>query len=97
MILPGLNDTPEMVEGLKALLGRTPAKLNLIPYNTIPGAPYRVPTRAEIESFRERLEQAIPQPVSVREPRGSDVTGACGQLAAGATGGAGEGVAPASD
>jgi 23S rRNA (adenine2503-C2)-methyltransferase len=83
--LPGLNDTPEMVRSLKGLLGEMPAKLNLIPYNAIPGSPHRVPTRVEIDTFRERLERAIPQPVSVREPRGSDVTGACGQLAAGAT------------
>lgn len=78
--LAGLNDTPGMVNALRDLLGDLPAKINLIPYNAVEGADFRVPTDAEVERFAGRLQSALVQGVSIRRNRGNDVTAACGQL-----------------
>jgi len=78
--LPGVNDRPRDVVDLKALLRDLPCKLNLIPFNPFPGAPFRAPTGAEVEDFERRLGEAGFH-VLVRRPRGRDVLAACGQLA----------------
>ena len=56
-----------------------PAKINLIPFNPWPGAPYECSDWEQIESFAEivfRAGYASP----VRTPRGRDILAACGQL-----------------
>jgi 23S rRNA (adenine2503-C2)-methyltransferase len=54
--------------------------VNLIPYNPVPGLPYRAPTEAESESFVKRLRAAVRCSVTLRRPRGRDIAAACGQL-----------------
>jgi 23S rRNA (adenine2503-C2)-methyltransferase len=57
------------------------AKVNLIPFNSHPGMPYEKPDDEEIREFQKYLsERGIPSPV--RYSKGSDVSAACGQLAA---------------
>jgi 23S rRNA (adenine2503-C2)-methyltransferase len=57
-----------------------PAKINLIPYNPVPGLPYAPPTEEESERFLARLQSTLRCSVTLRRPRGRDIGGACGQL-----------------
>jgi 23S rRNA (adenine2503-C2)-methyltransferase len=80
VMLGGVNDAPEDVRRVVKLLAPLKSvKVNLIPWN--PGAlPYREPTAARIEEFRQILnDKGVP--TFVRYSRGRDVMAACGQLA----------------
>ena len=81
VLLAGVNDSDADVVRLAALLRRVPAKLNLIPFNPVPGLlPYAAPARARTLAIRDRLlERGLP--VSVRWSRGAEARAACGQLA----------------
>lgn len=70
-------DARELVRLLKAY--KLPAKVNLIPFNPWPGAPYECSTDERIRSFSNIVfEAGISAPV--RTPRGRDIDAACGQL-----------------
>jgi 23S rRNA (adenine2503-C2)-methyltransferase len=72
-------DAHELVRLLKHY--RLPAKVNLIPFNPWPGAPYECSTNERIRAFSNIVfEAGISAPV--RTPRGRDIDAACGQLAA---------------
>src|SRR5579859_3363011 len=79
VMLKGVNDTPAEARALVRLLAGIPAKVNLIPFNPWPGAPFECSSRAQIERFAQVLLSAgYASPV--REPRGRDILAACGQL-----------------
>ncbi|MGP1394103.1 MAG: 23S rRNA (adenine(2503)-C(2))-methyltransferase RlmN, partial [Inquilinaceae bacterium] len=79
VMLKGVNDTPADARELVRLLRGLPAKVNLIPFNPWPGAPYECSTPAAIEAFsRIVLDAGYSSPV--RTPRGRDIQAACGQL-----------------
>ena len=78
--LPEVNDLPEHADQLRSLLKGLPAKINLIPYNPVPGLPYRPPRGEESEAFLKRLRDAVGCSITLRRPRGRDIAGACGQL-----------------
>jgi 23S rRNA (adenine2503-C2)-methyltransferase len=81
VLLHGVNDTDADFERLVLLLRRVPAKLNLIPFNAVPGwLAYAPPTRARIVALRDRL-LAAGLPASIRWSRGASARAACGQLA----------------
>jgi len=81
VLLAGVNDTGADVLRLLTLLRRHPAKLNLIPFNEVPGwLDYRAPAKTRILEIRDRLLQAG-LPVSIRWSRGAEARAACGQLA----------------
>jgi 23S rRNA (adenine2503-C2)-methyltransferase len=81
VLLAGLNDTDGDVARLAKLLRANPAKLNLIPFNEVPGwLPYRAPDRARIVAIRDQL-LAQGLRVSIRWSRGATARAACGQLA----------------
>jgi hypothetical protein len=65
VLLADINDRPEHARQLAALLRGRPALLNVIPYNPVPGLPYRTPSTAAIEQFRQILERAGPLVVNV--------------------------------
>ena len=70
-------DAHELVRLLKRY--RLPAKVNLIPFNPWPGAPYDTSTPERVRRFSEIIfEAGISAPV--RTPRGRDIDAACGQL-----------------
>jgi 23S rRNA (adenine2503-C2)-methyltransferase len=79
LLLKGLNHSAEDAQRLGILLKGIPTKLNLIPFNPFPGAPFERPSDKEVADFKERLRRYGFQ-VSVRVSRGSDIYGACGQL-----------------
>jgi 23S rRNA (adenine2503-C2)-methyltransferase len=81
ILIDGVNDAEEDALRLRQLLRGLPAKVNLIPMNEHPGAPYRRPSDARIDRFAAILAEG-PAGVSVRRSRGDDIFAACGQLGA---------------
>jgi 23S rRNA (adenine2503-C2)-methyltransferase len=79
VMLKGVNDSLGDAKELVRLLKGLPAKINLIPFNPWPGAPYECSDWAQIEKFAEVVNRAgYASPV--RTPRGRDIMAACGQL-----------------
>jgi 23S rRNA (adenine2503-C2)-methyltransferase len=81
VMLRDKNDSDEDARELVRLLRhyRLPAKVNLIPFNPWPGAPYECSTPERIRAFSDIVfEAGISAPV--RRTRGQDIMAACGQL-----------------
>jgi len=81
VMLKDKNDSDADARELVRLIRRydLPAKVNLIPFNPWPGAPYECSTPERIRSFSNIVfEAGISAPV--RTPRGRDIDAACGQL-----------------
>ena len=79
VMLKGVNDSLADARELVRLLKGIPAKINLIPFNPWPGAPYDCSTGAAIAAFARLLnDSGLSAPV--RTPRGRDILAACGQL-----------------
>jgi 23S rRNA (adenine2503-C2)-methyltransferase len=79
VMLKGVNDSLAEARELVRLMKGIPAKINLIPFNPWPGAPYECSDWEQIEKFAEVLNRAgYASPV--RTPRGRDIMAACGQL-----------------
>ena len=79
VMLKGINDSPAEARELVRLLKGVPAKINLIPFNPWPGAPYECSDWETIEQFSDIVFNAgYASPV--RTPRGRDILAACGQL-----------------
>jgi 23S rRNA (adenine2503-C2)-methyltransferase len=79
VMLKGVNDSLADAKALVKLLKGIPAKINLIPFNPWPGAPYACSDWEQIEKFAEIVNRAgYASPV--RTPRGRDIMAACGQL-----------------
>lgn len=80
VMLDGVNDKPEHAYELLKILKGVPAKMNLIPFNPFPSAPYRTSTPEAIAKFQSILmEKGLH--TTVRKTRGDDIDAACGQLA----------------
>lgn len=81
VMLKGVNDRDEDAHGLVRLLRQydLPAKVNLIPWNPWPGAPFETSDPAQVARFSDIVYAAgISAPI--RRPRGRDIMAACGQL-----------------
>jgi 23S rRNA (adenine2503-C2)-methyltransferase len=79
VMLKGVNDSPAEARALVRLLAGVPAKVNLIPFNPWPGAPFECSSDAAIAAFSDIVFNAgYSSPV--RTPRGRDILAACGQL-----------------
>jgi 23S rRNA (adenine2503-C2)-methyltransferase len=79
VMLKGVNDSIADAKELVRLLAKIPAKINLIPFNPWPGAPFECSDWEQIEKFAEVVNRAgYASPV--RSPRGRDIMAACGQL-----------------
>jgi 23S rRNA (adenine2503-C2)-methyltransferase len=79
VMLKGVNDSPAEARELVRLLAGIPAKVNLIPFNPWPGAPYECSSEAAIAAFSD-IVFAAGYSAPVRTPRGRDILAACGQL-----------------
>ena len=79
VMLKDVNDSPAEARELVRLLAGIPAKVNLIPFNAWPGAPFEVSTDAAIKVFAD-IVNAAGYSSPVRRPRGADILAACGQL-----------------
>jgi 23S rRNA (adenine2503-C2)-methyltransferase len=79
VMLHGVNDSDEDAHRLMKLIEGIPAKINLIPFNEWPGAPYKRSSNNRIRAFSDIVHKAgYASPV--RKPRGEDIMAACGQL-----------------
>ncbi len=79
VMLKGVNDSDAEARKLVRLLAGIPAKINLIPFNPWPGAPYECSDWGRIEAFAQIVNKAgYASPI--RTPRGRDIDAACGQL-----------------
>ncbi len=79
VMLKGVNDSDADARQLVRLLKDIPSKVNLIPFNPWPGAPYECSSNNRIHAFRRILQEAgITTPI--RKTRGEDIMAACGQL-----------------
>ncbi len=81
VMLKDKNDSDDDARELVRLIRhyKLPAKVNLIPFNPWPGAPYECSSPERIRRFSEIIfESGISAPV--RTPRGRDIMAACGQL-----------------
>nr|WP_226575205.1 23S rRNA (adenine(2503)-C(2))-methyltransferase RlmN [Acuticoccus sediminis] len=79
VMLKGVNDSLADARALVELIRGIPAKINLIPFNSWPGAPYECSDWDQIEAFADIVNRAgYASPV--RTPRGQDILAACGQL-----------------
>jgi len=79
VMLRGVNDSDADARRLVKLIAGIPAKINLIPFNEWPGAPYQRSDWARIEAFADIVHKAgYASPI--RTPRGEDIMAACGQL-----------------
>ena len=79
VMLKGINDSDEDARRLISLIKGIPAKINLIPFNEWPGAPYKRSSNNRINAFADIIQNAgYSSPI--RKPRGEDIMAACGQL-----------------
>lgn len=79
ILIDGLNNTPEQAKLLAAYARRFHAKVNLIPYNTVEGLPWKRPSENDCYIFRDTLKIAGIA-VTMRIEKGGDIDAACGQL-----------------
>ena len=79
VMLKGVNDSDADARRLVKLIAGIPAKINLIPFNPWPGAPYERSDPDRIEAFG-RIVNRAGYASPVRTPRGEDIMAACGQL-----------------
>ena len=79
VMLKGVNDSPAEARALVKMLEGIPAKVNLIPFNPWPGAPFECSSDAAIAAFGD-IVNAAGYASPVRTPRGRDILAACGQL-----------------
>ena len=79
VMLAGVNDSDADAHRLVELIRGIPAKINLIPFNEWPGAPYKRSSNNRIHAFADIIHNAgYASPI--RTPRGEDIMAACGQL-----------------
>ena len=79
VMLDGVNDSDDDARRLIKLIEGIPAKVNLIPFNEWPGAPYKRSSNNRIRAFADIIYKAgYASPI--RTPRGEDILAACGQL-----------------
>ncbi|MFC6052663.1 23S rRNA (adenine(2503)-C(2))-methyltransferase RlmN [Acinetobacter sp. Ac_877] len=79
VMLDGVNDSLVHAEQMIKLLKNLPSKINLIPFNPFPHAPYERSSRNKIISFQKALSDAG-FVCTIRQTRGDDIDAACGQL-----------------
>lgn len=80
VMLDHINDSTEHAHQLAEVLKNTPCKINLIPWNPFPEAPYGKSSNSRVDRFQKTLME-YGFTVTVRKTRGDDIDAACGQLA----------------
>ena len=80
VLLDHVNDGTEHAHQLAQVLKNTPCKINLIPWNQFPEAPYGKISNSRVDRFQKTLME-YGFTVIVRKTRGDDIDAACGQLA----------------
>jgi 23S rRNA (adenine2503-C2)-methyltransferase len=79
-LMEGVNDSLEDARRLVRLLHGIPSKLNVLPMNPHPDAPYQPPSEETTSRFIGELVRGG-LTTTLRRSRGADIEAACGQLA----------------
>ncbi len=79
ILIEDVNADLEEARKLARIARDLRAKVNLIPYNTVEGLPWRRPSEADCRAFCRAL-MAERVPVTMRYEKGHDINAACGQL-----------------
>jgi 23S rRNA (adenine2503-C2)-methyltransferase len=79
ILIEEINDSLEQAEKLRDIALDLHAHVNLIPYNTVEGLPWKRPSIARQERFADILRRARVS-VTLRREKGHDIDAACGQL-----------------
>ncbi len=79
MLISGINDTVSDLDALVAFCDGIKCHINLIPLNRVEGSAYQPSSRSTTKAWISRLNAEM-IPVSLRNSRGFDINGACGQL-----------------
>lgn len=79
ILIAGINDQQEQATLLAAHAKRLRAKVNLIPYNTVEGLPWKRPSEAAQQTFLKEL-RSHGVVATLRREKGHDIDAACGQL-----------------
>ena len=79
LLLRGINDKIEDARRLSRILSRIRTKINLIPFNEVPGIAFKCPEEGAVLEFqRVLLERGYT--ATIRKSKGADIDAACGQL-----------------
>jgi len=78
-LLAGVNDGEDDAKRLGAIARDLPSKINIIPYNPVPGLEWKRPTPEAVDAFARTLWPIAPA-VTVRHTQGGEIWAACGQL-----------------
>ncbi len=79
ILIEGVNDTPDQAARLRDIAGDLHAHVNLIPYNTVEGLPWKRPSPGRQQEFLAvLLERGVS--ATLRREKGNDIDAACGQL-----------------
>ena len=78
-LIGGVNDGPDDADRLARFARALPSKVNIIPYNPVPGMDWKRPSPEAIDAFAARLYPHAPA-VTVRRTMGGEIWAACGQL-----------------
>lgn len=79
VVLPGINDGEQDLDGIAAFMEGLRGVVNLIPFNPFPGAPFASPRPDQVVAMHDALQDRGTF-TRIRWPRGRQVSGACGQL-----------------
>jgi 23S rRNA (adenine2503-C2)-methyltransferase len=79
ILIEGVNDAPSEARLLAERARGLRAKINLIPYNTVEGLPWKRPTEMVQEDFLGIL-RSKGIVATLRREKGHDIDAACGQL-----------------
>ena len=80
-LIEGVNDGDDEIEGIARLLAGKYALMNLIPYNSVPGMPWRRPSWERAAEMARALHRRGVL-TKLRQSAGQDVDAGCGQLRA---------------
>lgn len=80
VLCDGVNDDRRHARALVAFTRRIPCKINVIPFNEWPEAPFKAPGEERLAAFLTEVARG-PMALTVRRPRGAAVHAACGTLA----------------
>ncbi|HVU38788.1 MAG TPA: 23S rRNA (adenine(2503)-C(2))-methyltransferase RlmN [Opitutales bacterium] len=79
ILIAEVNDHPEQAHALANIAAELHAHVNLIPYNTVDGLPWKRPSLESQDAFADILRRAGIS-VTLRREKGHDIAAACGQL-----------------
>ena len=79
ILIEEINDSLDQAEKLRDIARDLHAHVNIIPYNTVEGLPWKRPSITRQERFADILRDARIS-VTLRREKGHDIDAACGQL-----------------